>query len=294
MWSELGEARSGYLRISGNIINGYRAVRRKPSTLSLPFSPSGGDTTTISDCVDGGGSECRIAGGEVRCFAPISLLLVSLLYQPRHISQMRQTLVVHVSPSSAVRLHLTLVSKHLRPHFSSRAEHGLAKYCCTINVRSSLSTYFQRGLRRFRWFWSRIRVFILIINVRRISPIRRGCNRRGIGDVTRARSVWRLIRRRVKGTRIFIRSEMSARHAYRGKKTYSGRWWTGDLNGTGDVGESEYGEKADIRERSGEGSIGDFNAIILAKDPVRPQCISKMVWSINCRARGRDAVGESS
>ena len=39
----------------------------------------------------------------------------------------------------------------------------------------------------------------------------------------------------------------------------------GDLNGAGDVGESEYGEKADIKERSGEGSIGDFNAIIIAE-----------------------------
>ncbi len=36
----------------------------------------------------------------------------------------------------------------------------------------------------------------------------------------------------------------------------------GDLNGAGDVGDSEYGEKADMRLRSGEGSIGDFNAII--------------------------------
>ena len=209
---------------------------------------------------------------------------------------MRQTLVVHVSLSSAVRLHLTSVSKHLRPHFLSRAEHGLAKCCCITDVRSSLCTYFQRRLRRFRWFWCRIRVFILdtrIINVRRISPVRRCCNRRGIGDVTRARSVRRLIRRGMKGARIIVRSEMSVRHAYRGKKTYSGRW-TGDLNGAGDVGESEYGEKEDIRERSGEGSIGDFNAIILAKDPMRPQYVSKMVRSINCRARSRDAVGESS
>lgn len=31
------------------------------------------------------------------------------------------------------------------------------------------------------------------------------------------------------------------------------------------MGESEYGEKADIKERSGEGSIGDFNAIIIAE-----------------------------
>ena len=207
------------MRISGNIINEYREVRRKPSTLSLPFSPSGGDTITISEFVDGGGSECRIAGGEVRCFAPISLLLVSLLYQPRHISQMRRTLVVHVSLSLAVRLHLTAVSKHLRPHFSSRAEHGLAKCYCTTDVRSSLFTYFQRRLRKFWWFWGRILVFILntrIINVRRISPVRRGCNRRGIGDVTRARSVWRMIRRRVKGTRILVRSDMSVRHVYRG------------------------------------------------------------------------------
>ena len=150
LWSELGEARAGYLWISGNTINQYRNVRRMPSTLSPPFSPSGGDTITISDVVDGGGSECRIAGGEVRCFAPISLLLASLLYQPRHISQMRQTLVVHVSLSSAVRLHLTSVSKHLRPHVLSRAEHGLAKCCCITDVRSSLCTYFQRRLRRFR------------------------------------------------------------------------------------------------------------------------------------------------
>lgn len=37
----------------------------------------------------------------------------------------------------------------------------------------------------------------------------------------------------------------------------------GDLNGAGDVGDSEYGEKADMRLRSGDGSIGDFNAIIV-------------------------------
>ena len=79
----------------------------EPSTLSPPISSSGGDTITISDVVDDVGSECRLAGGEVRCFGPISLLLVSLLYQPRHISQMRQTLVAHVSLNLAVRLHLT-------------------------------------------------------------------------------------------------------------------------------------------------------------------------------------------
>ena len=189
------------------MINEYHEVRRKPSTLSPPFSSSGGDTTTISDVVDGMGSECRIAGGEVRCFSSISLLRVSLLYQARHISQMRQTLVVHVSLSSAVRLHLTSVLRHLRLHLSSRAEYGLAKCCCITNVRFSLGTYFQPGLRGFRWFWRRIRVFTLdtrIINVRRIGPIRRCCNRRRIGDVTRARSVRRLIRRGVKGARIIV------------------------------------------------------------------------------------------
>ena len=36
----------------------------------------------------------------------------------------------------------------------------------------------------------------------------------------------------------------------------------GDLYGAGDVGDSEYGEKADMRLRSGDGSIGDFNAMI--------------------------------
>ena len=44
---------------------------------------------------------------------------------------------------------------------------------------------------------------------------------------------------------------------------YTGRLWVmGDLKGAGDVGDSEYGEKADMRLRSGDGSIGDFNAII--------------------------------
>lgn len=36
----------------------------------------------------------------------------------------------------------------------------------------------------------------------------------------------------------------------------------GDLKGAGEVGDSEYGEKADMRLRSGDGSIGDFNAIM--------------------------------
>lgn len=40
---------------------------------------------------------------------------------------------------------------------------------------------------------------------------------------------------------------------------------TGDLNGLGELGESVYGEKADIRLLFGEGSIGDFNAIIMVK-----------------------------
>ena len=35
----------------------------------------------------------------------------------------------------------------------------------------------------------------------------------------------------------------------------------GDLKGAGDVGDSEYGEKADMRLRSGDGSIGDFKAM---------------------------------
>lgn len=46
-------------------------------------------------------------------------------------------------------------------------------------------------------------------------------------------------------------------------RAYNGRLWVmGDLNGAGDVGDSEYGEKADMRFRSGDGSIGDFNAMI--------------------------------
>ena len=54
-------------------------------------------------------------------------------------------------------------------------------------------------------------------------------------------------------------------------RTYSGRLWEiGDLNGAGDVGDSEYGEKADMRLRSGEGSIGDFRAIIAQNHSTRP------------------------
>lgn len=53
-------------------------------------------------------------------------------------------------------------------------------------------------------------------------------------------------------------------------RAYSGRLWvTGDRKGTGDVGESEYGENADMRLRSGDGSIGDFNAIIADEDSAR-------------------------
>lgn len=74
----------------------------------------------------------------------------------------------------------------------------------------------------------------------------------------------------MKGACIIVRSEMSVSDTYRGQKTYSGRWLTGDLNGAGDVGDSEYGEKADIKERSGEGSIGDFNAIIIAETQCDP------------------------
>ena len=40
----------------------------------------------------------------------------------------------------------------------------------------------------------------------------------------------------------------------------------GDLYGNGDVGESEYGEKAETRAWSGEGSKGDLRAIIVALD----------------------------
>ena len=40
---------------------------------------------------------------------------------------------------------------------------------------------------------------------------------------------------------------------------------TGDLNGLGELGESVYGEKADIRLLFGDGSIGDFNAIIMVE-----------------------------
>ena len=38
---------------------------------------------------------------------------------------------------------------------------------------------------------------------------------------------------------------------------------TGDLNVLGELGESVYGEKADMRLLFGEGSIGDCNAIIV-------------------------------
>lgn len=37
----------------------------------------------------------------------------------------------------------------------------------------------------------------------------------------------------------------------------------GDLNGLGEDGESVYGEKADIKLLFGDGSNGDFNAIIM-------------------------------
>ena len=37
----------------------------------------------------------------------------------------------------------------------------------------------------------------------------------------------------------------------------------GDLNGLGEVGESVYGEKADIRLLFGDGINGDFKAIIM-------------------------------
>ncbi len=40
---------------------------------------------------------------------------------------------------------------------------------------------------------------------------------------------------------------------------------TGDLKGGGDVGESVYGEKADMRPVFGEGIRGDFKAIIAVR-----------------------------
>lgn len=40
---------------------------------------------------------------------------------------------------------------------------------------------------------------------------------------------------------------------------------TGDRNGLGDEGESEYGEKADMRLLFGDGINGDFKAIIMMK-----------------------------
>ena len=44
-----------------------------------------------------------------------------------------------------------------------------------------------------------------------------------------------------------------------------------DLYGAGDVGESEYGEKAEMRARSGDGMSGDFKAIMIARIARRPQ-----------------------
>jgi len=52
--------------------------------------------------------------------------------------------------------------------------------------------------------------------------------------------------------------------------TYIGREAGGDRDGAGDVGESEYGENADIKERSGEGSRGDFKAIMVTRIQRRP------------------------
>lgn len=40
----------------------------------------------------------------------------------------------------------------------------------------------------------------------------------------------------------------------------------GDLNGLGEVGESVYGEKADIKLLFGDGISGDFNAIIMMNE----------------------------
>ena len=88
----------------------------------------------------------------------------------------------------------------------------------------------------------------------------------------------------MKGLRIVVRSAKSVLDTHEGfETTHSGRWCTGDLNGPGDVGDSEYGEKADISDRSGEGSIGDFNAIIIVEKPKRSEAASESELGINCR-----------
>lgn len=68
-------------------------------------------------------------------------------------------------------------------------------------------------------------------------------------------------------------------------RAYNGRLWViGDLKGAGDVGDSEYGEKADMRLRSGDGSIGDFNAIIAVKH-------STLSWKHTGLIRGQVIIG---
>lgn len=62
---------------------------------------------------------------------------------------------------------------------------------------------------------------------------------------------------------MFVGPDTSACYESGIGRAYTGRLWAmGDLKGTGEVGDSEYGEKADMRLRSGDGSIGDFKAII--------------------------------
>ena len=47
--------------------------------------------------------------------------------------------------------------------------------------------------------------------------------------------------------------------------TYIGRWIGESLNLAGEVGESEYGENADIKDPFGDAIMGDFNAMTAVK-----------------------------
>ena len=61
-------------------------------------------------------------------------------------------------------------------------------------------------------------------------------------------------------------------------KTYEGR-----DKGAGDVGESEYGENAEMRERSGEGNKGDFKAI--SRKRPREHSLNHMRLRWDCKSR---------
>ena len=52
----------------------------------------------------------------------------------------------------------------------------------------------------------------------------------------------------------------------------------GDLKGRGELGESVYGEKADIMLLLGDGNNGDFNAIIMME--------RNHEWRVRCRVNG--------